>query len=69
MGKVQHLYGEDVDTHMWEGMGYKEVLELKAELAYHEYKTPPVTDLQMVAMAEYHKENRNTKSKRRRKCS
>ena len=38
--------------------------DMKKELSAHEYRNPPVTDLQMEAMANYHKENSNTKSER-----
>ena len=41
--------------------------DMKAELAYHEYKNPPVTDLQMEAQSKYREENRTTKLERRKK--
>lgn len=34
MSKLKYYYGDDVDTSLWETMPYRDVLELKAALAY-----------------------------------
>ena len=41
--------------------------DMKAELSFHAYNDPPVTDLEMVGMSEFHKENRNTETQKRRR--
>lgn len=44
MTRVQYLYGETVDAKIWGSMLYKDVLELKAKLAFNNitklYKIP-----------------------------
>jgi len=39
MKRVEYLYGVNVDTKAWETMYYKDVLELKIQLATDNIKT------------------------------